>query len=179
MTKLVKKNFVVIFHFPNNHLLMHFLHSELPRWHRWWRTCLLVLQETQEMRVLSQGQKDPLEEENGNPLQCSCLGNSMNRGAWWATVHGVVTSQTWLSTQHIAIFYILGINTKPRILFMSLQKYFSNIAWLNDILKAHWSRPRYGGQKERPAQRLSLRKWGIWLNQWHKERRRGKHYGKQ
>ena len=26
---------------------------------------------------------------NGNPLQCSCLENPMDRGAWWATVHGV------------------------------------------------------------------------------------------
>ena len=34
---------------------------------------------------------------NGNPLQCSCLGNSMNRGAWWATVHGVAKSQMQLS----------------------------------------------------------------------------------
>ena len=29
-----------------------------------------------------------LREENGKPLQYSCLGNSKNRGAWWATVHG-------------------------------------------------------------------------------------------
>ena len=28
-------------------------------------------------------------EGNGNPLQYSCWGNSMHRGAWWATVHGV------------------------------------------------------------------------------------------
>ena len=28
-------------------------------------------------------------EGNGYPLQCSCLGNLMNRGAWWAIVHGV------------------------------------------------------------------------------------------
>ena len=28
-------------------------------------------------------------EEDGNPLQYSCLGNPMDRGAWWATVHGV------------------------------------------------------------------------------------------
>ena len=28
-------------------------------------------------------------ERNGNPLQYSCLENSMGRGAWWATVHGV------------------------------------------------------------------------------------------
>ena len=31
-------------------------------------------------------------EENGNPLQYSCLENSMDRGAWWATVHGVPKS---------------------------------------------------------------------------------------
>ena len=29
------------------------------------------------------------EEGNGNPFQYSCLGDPMNRGAWWATVHGV------------------------------------------------------------------------------------------
>ena len=34
---------------------------------------------------------------NGNPLQYSCLENSMDRGAWWATVHGVVKSWTQLS----------------------------------------------------------------------------------
>ena len=28
-------------------------------------------------------------EGNGNPLQYSCLGNPMDRGTWWATVHGV------------------------------------------------------------------------------------------
>ena len=31
---------------------------------------------------------------NGNPLQYSCLENPMDRGAWWATVHGVGKSQT-------------------------------------------------------------------------------------
>ena len=38
--------------------------------------------------------------EHGNPLQCSCLENPMDRGAWWATVCGVTKSQTqlkWLS----------------------------------------------------------------------------------
>ena len=33
-------------------------------------------------------------EGNGNPLQYSCLENPMDRGAWWATVHGVSKSQT-------------------------------------------------------------------------------------
>ena len=33
-------------------------------------------------------------EGNGNPFQYSCLENSMDRGAWWATVHGVGKSWT-------------------------------------------------------------------------------------
>ena len=35
-------------------------------------------------------------EGNGNPLQYSCLGNPMDRGAWKATVYGVEKSQTRL-----------------------------------------------------------------------------------
>ena len=34
---------------------------------------------------------------NGNPLQCFCLGNPMDRGAWWAIVYRVSKNQTWLS----------------------------------------------------------------------------------
>ena len=36
-------------------------------------------------------------EGNSNPLQHSCLEDSTDRGAWWATVHGVTKSQTRLS----------------------------------------------------------------------------------
>ena len=36
-------------------------------------------------------------EENVSPLQCCCLGHSMDRGAWQATVHGVAKSWTQLS----------------------------------------------------------------------------------
>ena len=36
-------------------------------------------------------------EGNGNPLQYSCLENPMDRGAWWATAHGVTKGQTRLS----------------------------------------------------------------------------------
>ena len=35
-------------------------------------------------------------EGNGNPLQCSCLENPRDRGAWWAAVYGVAESQTRL-----------------------------------------------------------------------------------
>ena len=36
-------------------------------------------------------------EGNGNPLQCSCLENSRDGGAWWAAVYGVAQSRTGLS----------------------------------------------------------------------------------
>ena len=36
-------------------------------------------------------------EGQGNPVQYSCLENSMDRGAWWATVHGAAKSRTQLS----------------------------------------------------------------------------------
>ena len=36
-------------------------------------------------------------EGNGTPLQYSCLENPMDGGAWWAAVHGVAESRTWLS----------------------------------------------------------------------------------
>ena len=35
-------------------------------------------------------------EGSGNPLQCSCLENPRDRGAWWAAVYGVAQSRTWL-----------------------------------------------------------------------------------
>ena len=37
-----------------------------------------------------------IEEGNGNPLQCSCLENPRDGGAWWAAVCGVAQSQTRL-----------------------------------------------------------------------------------
>ena len=43
------------------------------------------------------GSKRSPGEGNGNPFQYSCLENLMDRGAWWATVHGVIKSQTQLS----------------------------------------------------------------------------------
>ena len=40
------------------------------------------------------GSERSLGEGNGNLLQYSCLMNSMDRGAWWAIVHGVTRSRT-------------------------------------------------------------------------------------
>ena len=43
------------------------------------------------------GSGRPSGEGNGNPLQYSCLENPMERGAWWATAHGVTKSGTRLN----------------------------------------------------------------------------------
>ena len=44
-------------------------------------------------------------EGNGYPFQYSCLENSMERGAWWATVHGAAKSWTQLGTHtHFSMY---------------------------------------------------------------------------
>ena len=43
---------------------------------------------------------------NGNPLQYSCLENPMDRGVWWAAVHGVAKSQTWLSMHAPWLYHV-------------------------------------------------------------------------
>ena len=57
-------------------------------------------------------------EGNGNPLQYSCLDNSMDRGAWWATVHGTTKDMTeQLSTCPFTLllyFTILSLSKKRK-----------------------------------------------------------------
>ena len=49
--------------------------------------------------------------EHGNPPQYSCLENSMDRGTWWVTVHGITKSQTWLSDYR---FHLLFLPSKEK-----------------------------------------------------------------
>ena len=55
-------------------------------------------------------------EENGNPLQYSCLENAMDRGACWATVHGVTKSWTQLINSTTITTYVS----------VTVQKLFNN-----------------------------------------------------
>ena len=54
--------------------------------------------DTRDLQVGFLGQEDPLEEEVATHSSILCLENSISRGAWMATVHGVKKSQTRLST---------------------------------------------------------------------------------
>ena len=47
-----------------------------------------------ETQVQTLGWEDPLEKKNRNPFQYSCLENSMDGEAWWATFHGVTKGRT-------------------------------------------------------------------------------------
>ena len=47
-------------------------------------------------------------EGNGNLLQYPCLENLMDRGAWWAAVHGVSKSRARLSDQHLLTYFFCG-----------------------------------------------------------------------
>ena len=66
------------------------------------------MQETQETQVQSLCQEDPLEEEMTTHSSILAWKNSEDSGAWYATVHGVSKSHTWLSdwapTQHEQTF---------------------------------------------------------------------------
>ena len=53
-------------------------------------------------------------EGNGNPLQYACLENSTDRGAWWATIHGVAKSRTRLS-DFTSLHLLLGIKVMTNL----------------------------------------------------------------
>ena len=60
---------------------------------------------------------------NGNSLQYSCLGNTMDRGAWQATVHGVTKNGTWVSNRAAAVEEIpdVAVGIFRYFLFSSVQ----------------------------------------------------------
>ena len=105
---------------------------------------------------------------NGNPLQCSCLENSRDGGAWWAAVYGVAQSRTrlkWLSNRtliftiqrnflmvkkyllcisFLSLFFpyifFLFINCSPTILkiYPILSDFLCNYVTFIIMLKFHW-----------------------------------------
>ena len=54
-------------------------------------------------------------EGNGNPLQCSCLENPREGGAWWAAIYGVAQSRTWLKRLSSSSSSNDSLNLPPEI----------------------------------------------------------------
>ena len=85
-------------------------HSSTPAWKIPWTEEPGMLESMGSLRV---GHAEQLHfhfllscigEGNGNPLQCSCLENPRDAGAWWAAVYGVTQSRTglkWLSSSAV------------------------------------------------------------------------------
>ena len=66
----------------------------------------------------------PLAEGNGNSLQNTCLENFMDRGGWWATLHGVTKSQTGLSTHAHTWLILPSIMPSRSIHFPAHSRFF-------------------------------------------------------
>ena len=107
----------------------------------WWAAIYGVAQSRTRLKQLSSrllylfwpflpylGWKDSPGEGDGNPLQCSCLGNPLDRGAWWPTVHGVVKSQTGLNDWALQIYSFTSLVT------MSKNHYISSVFHLDSLL---------------------------------------------
>ena len=67
-----------------------------------------------------------IREGNGNPLQCSCLENPRDGGAWWAAIYGVAQSRTRLkrlssssSSSYLILLFISRIY-KDKLFFLSV-----------------------------------------------------------
>ena len=77
----------------------------------------------QETQVQSLGWEDPLEKEMATHSSILGLENPMDREAWWATVHGVAKSRTWLSNftylemEEVPSFLLLLPVNPPNLLF--------------------------------------------------------------
>ena len=106
---------------------------------------------------------------NGNPLQCSCLENPRDRGAWWAAIYGVAQSRTLLKLLAAAAAYNVraGIWTHVSVTSKSV---FSPITML---LWCPWGFPRWVGGKEPSCQCWRCRRhrfdpW-VWKIPWRKK----------
>ena len=74
-------------------------------------------------------------ERNDNPLQYSWMENSMDRGAWWATVYGVAKSRTWLSDWHTDT----QTHTHPSCVVH--RRLSGNVCWEKSV-NSSWHLPR-------------------------------------
>ena len=81
------------------------------------------------------------DEGNGSPLQYSCLENPVDRGAWWAVVHGVAKSRTRLSDFTFTFHF--------HALEKEMAAHFSTLAWKIPWMEEPDSLQSMGSQRVR------------------------------
>ena len=88
-------------------------------------------------------------EGNGNPLQCSCLENPRDGGAWWAAVYGVAQNWTQLkrlsSSSSIYMFQFLG---QPPKLFKKKYNWYAKNGEKAESYKQNQWKPEIEKEKE-------------------------------
>ena len=117
--------------------------SELDQWllNFWAPDTFAILKITENLKKL-------FREGNGNPLQYSCLENPMDRGAWWAAVHGVSKSQTRLSDLTFTFHF--------HALEKAMATHSSVLAWRIPGMEEAWGAAVYGvAQSQTGLKRLS------------------------
>ena len=67
-------------------------------------------------------------EGNGNPLQCSCLENPRDRGAWWAVIYGV--TQSWTRLKRLSSSFLMVSYSWALLIQYSLFKRITMKIWL-------------------------------------------------
>ena len=75
-------------------------------------------------------------EGNGNPLQCSCLEDPRDRGAWWAAIYGVAQSRTRLSSSSSS-----SQVRKLKIVCIAYEKKIYRALWVVSKLFITWQNP--------------------------------------
>ena len=106
----------------------------------------------------------------GNPFQYSCLENPMDRGVWWATVHRVAKSETWLkwlSTHALENYRLAFVGLgKPKVKDLPVFKfYYFNLFCLPVHVNNCWSI-----QDVRELRVLeSWWQWNYGLKIWHSD----------
>ena len=96
-------------------------------------------------------------EGNGNPLQCSCLENPLDGGAWWAAVYGVAQSRTWLKRLSSCSSSSMG-----KLLSMEENLRASVVNYYNRLLHSpttsgHWTEKWNGDEyREQKGRKLRL-----------------------
>ena len=81
-------------------------------------------------------------EGNGNPLQCSCLENPRDRGAWWAAVCGVTQGQTllkWFSSSIVINFLVLSLFYKSNNIINMYCKFCFSLTSYLQVFKVYSS----------------------------------------
>ena len=99
-----------------------------------------------------------IREGNGNPLQCSCLENPGDGGAWWAAIYGVAQSPTrlkWLSSSSSMRYYAADyVSWVPRLTLLD----FEQIGLTNAL--SEWNSFIYRGLTVYPFYRCLTENWG-------------------